>query len=191
MGEHFLHQIAVVEPVREPAPAVELVEQDLVGPICESGDYLTETRRLPPFAPGDLMAFMSAGAYGAVMASRYNLREPAEELAPTLAEEVRDRDRVAEGDERGMDAVLQGRALTHEMQPEPGPLALATDVGVGQPDGRHQVATGQLREDAGVDPIGLGRQGREALDLHGVGDLDPSMYDWRGAVARVTITRID
>ena len=63
-----------VWPVREPAPAAELVEQDLVGPICESGDYLTETRRLPPFAPGDLMAFMSAGAYGAVMASTYNSR---------------------------------------------------------------------------------------------------------------------
>jgi diaminopimelate decarboxylase len=63
-----------VWPVREPAPAVELIEQDLVGPICESGDYLTETRRLAPFAPGDLMAFMSAGAYGAVMASTYNSR---------------------------------------------------------------------------------------------------------------------
>jgi len=63
-----------VWPVIEPPAGVDLVEQDVVGPVCESGDYLTETRRLPPFAPGDLMAFMSAGAYGAVMASTYNTR---------------------------------------------------------------------------------------------------------------------
>ena len=75
-----------VWPVREPAPGTEPVEQDLVGPICESGDYLTETRRLPPFAPGDLMAFMSAGAYGAVMSSTYNSRPLVPEVLVNGAE---------------------------------------------------------------------------------------------------------
>jgi diaminopimelate decarboxylase len=47
---------------------------DLVGPICETGDTFARGRMLPPMAPGDLAAFMTAGAYGAVMASTYNAR---------------------------------------------------------------------------------------------------------------------
>ena len=47
---------------------------DVVGPICESGDYLAKDRRLPRFEPGDLMAVMSAGAYGFSMSSNYNSR---------------------------------------------------------------------------------------------------------------------
>ena len=47
---------------------------DVVGPICETGDTFTRERDLPPLAAGDLVAFMSAGAYGAVMASEYNSR---------------------------------------------------------------------------------------------------------------------
>ena len=50
------------------------VQQDVVGPVCETGDYLATDRPLPPFAPGDLMAVMTAGAYGAVMSSTYNTR---------------------------------------------------------------------------------------------------------------------
>jgi diaminopimelate decarboxylase len=42
--------------------------------VCESGDYLALNRALPPFATGDLVAFMTAGAYGAVMSSTYNSR---------------------------------------------------------------------------------------------------------------------
>jgi diaminopimelate decarboxylase len=60
----------VAEAVGTKAPLV----QDVVGPICESGDYLALDRELPPLASGDLMAFMTAGAYGAVMASTYNSR---------------------------------------------------------------------------------------------------------------------
>jgi diaminopimelate decarboxylase len=45
---------------------------DLVGPICESGDFLAKDRDLPPLEPGDLLAVMSAGAYGFSMASNYN-----------------------------------------------------------------------------------------------------------------------
>lgn len=48
--------------------------QDIVGPVCESGDYLALDRDLPPFEPGDLVAVMTAGAYGAVMSSTYNTR---------------------------------------------------------------------------------------------------------------------
>jgi len=47
---------------------------DVVGPICETGDTFTRERELPPLMAGDLVAFMSAGAYGAVMSSEYNSR---------------------------------------------------------------------------------------------------------------------
>lgn len=47
---------------------------DVVGPICETGDTFTRGRELPPLQAGDLVAFMSAGAYGAVMSSEYNSR---------------------------------------------------------------------------------------------------------------------
>jgi diaminopimelate decarboxylase len=50
------------------------IVQDVVGPVCETGDYLALERRLPPLAAGDLIAFMTAGAYGATMSSTYNTR---------------------------------------------------------------------------------------------------------------------
>lgn len=53
---------------------------DLVGPVCESGDYLARGRLLPAAGAGDLVALMQAGAYGAVMSSRYNSRPLAVEL---------------------------------------------------------------------------------------------------------------
>ncbi|MGB5740295.1 MAG: hypothetical protein WBM54_13160, partial [Woeseia sp.] len=52
----------------------------VVGPICETGDKLGTDRMLPPSSEGDVIAICNAGAYGRVMSSRYNLREPAEEL---------------------------------------------------------------------------------------------------------------
>src|SRR5262245_58257890 len=61
-------------PVREAAPALVPVRQDVVGPVCETGDYLALERDLAPLAAGDLIAFMTAGAYGAVMSSTYNTR---------------------------------------------------------------------------------------------------------------------
>jgi diaminopimelate decarboxylase len=45
-----------------------------VGPVCETTDVLAHGRALPPLAPGDLVAFLTAGAYGFVMASQYNAR---------------------------------------------------------------------------------------------------------------------
>ncbi|MGX0876939.1 diaminopimelate decarboxylase [Roseovarius sp. MBR-154] len=61
-------------PVVEPAPGVEQSAYDVVGPVCESGDTFARGRMLPPLAEGDLVAFRSAGAYGAVMSSEYNTR---------------------------------------------------------------------------------------------------------------------
>jgi diaminopimelate decarboxylase len=62
-------------PVKAPAPnAGRLTRSDVVGPVCESGDYLALDRDLPQVAAGDLIAVMSAGAYGAVQAGTYNTR---------------------------------------------------------------------------------------------------------------------
>ena len=47
---------------------------DVVGPVCETGDTFAKARAMPLLAAGDLVAFRSAGAYGAVMASEYNTR---------------------------------------------------------------------------------------------------------------------
>ncbi|HAV09452.1 MAG TPA: diaminopimelate decarboxylase [Rhodobacteraceae bacterium] len=63
-----------IVPVMEPAPGVEEAPMDVVGPVCESGDTFAKGRDLPPVAAEDLVAFRSAGAYGAVMASEYNTR---------------------------------------------------------------------------------------------------------------------
>jgi diaminopimelate decarboxylase len=64
------------------------VPLDVVGPVCETGDTFTRERLLPPLGPGDLVAFMSAGAYGAAMASEYNSR-------PLVPEVLVDGDRFA------------------------------------------------------------------------------------------------
>jgi len=61
---------------------------DVVGPVCETGDTFTRDRVLPPLAAGDLVAFMSAGAYGSAMASEYNTR-------PLVPEVLVDGDRYA------------------------------------------------------------------------------------------------
>ncbi len=67
-----------IRPVSDPAGAKETAV-DVAGPICESGDQFAAQRPLPPVKGGDLLAIMSAGAYGFAMASTYNLRPlPAE-----------------------------------------------------------------------------------------------------------------
>jgi diaminopimelate decarboxylase len=55
-------------------------EADVVGPICESGDFLAQGRKLPELLPGELVAAMSAGAYGFTMASNYNSRRRVAEI---------------------------------------------------------------------------------------------------------------
>ena len=63
-----------IVPVIEPAPAAEKLTYDVVGPVCETGDTFAKARALTALTAGDLIAFRSAGAYGAVMASEYNSR---------------------------------------------------------------------------------------------------------------------
>jgi diaminopimelate decarboxylase len=73
------HQIV---PVVQPSMSRNKTEKmDIVGPVCESGDFFAQDREMPELRPGDLLAVMSAGAYGFVMASNYNSRPlPAEAL---------------------------------------------------------------------------------------------------------------
>ncbi len=63
-----------IKPVIQPQPGAPKPKVDVVGPICESGDYLALGRKLPEVGPGDLLAVMTAGAYGAVQGSTYNTR---------------------------------------------------------------------------------------------------------------------
>jgi diaminopimelate decarboxylase len=71
-------------PVNEPkrtAKTKGLEKIDIVGPVCESGDFFALDREMPTIKEGDLLAIMSTGAYGFVMASNYNSRPlPAEVL---------------------------------------------------------------------------------------------------------------
>ncbi len=82
------HRIWPAEPAEPfPAPPADYeadipgtVPQDVVGPVCESGDYLAQQRRLPPLKRGDLLITFSAGAYGMSMSSNYNSRPRAAEV---------------------------------------------------------------------------------------------------------------
>jgi len=67
-----------IEPLRPRKGAKRVY--DVVGPICESGDYLAQARKIAPLGSGDLVAVRQAGAYGAVMSSAYNSRPLAPEL---------------------------------------------------------------------------------------------------------------
>jgi diaminopimelate decarboxylase len=75
-------------PLRAPAPGDMLTPADVVGPICETTDTFTRSRLLPPLHEGELVAFMTAGAYGAAMSSTYNTR-------PLVPEVLVDGDRFA------------------------------------------------------------------------------------------------
>ncbi len=82
------HRIWPAEPAEGfPAPPADYeadiagtLKQDVVGPVCESGDFLAKDRRLPPLRAGDLLATFSAGAYGMAMSSNYNSRPRAAEV---------------------------------------------------------------------------------------------------------------
>ena len=71
-AHHDIQPVGPEGPIEGPA--------DIVGPVCETGDYLGLDRMMPSLAAGDCLAVMSAGAYGAVMASNYNTRPPAGEV---------------------------------------------------------------------------------------------------------------
>jgi len=86
-----------VRPVREAPPGVAQAIYDVVGPVCESGDFLAKERRLAAEA-GDLLAVMSAGAYGMTMSSNYNSRPRVAEVLVegASARVVRERETVAQ-----------------------------------------------------------------------------------------------
>ena len=69
-----------LKPVAAPQPTGEARQMDIVGPVCETADTFARARLLPPVTAGDLLAFFSAGAYGACMASAYNSRLPVPEV---------------------------------------------------------------------------------------------------------------
>jgi diaminopimelate decarboxylase len=64
------HDMVAVDESRN----AEAIEADVVGPVCETGDYFAKKRRMAKLQPGDLLAVMTAGAYGAVQSGTYNTR---------------------------------------------------------------------------------------------------------------------
>lgn len=73
-----------------------MIVADIVGPICESGDFLVKDREVPMFKQGDQMAFLSAGAYGFTMSSSYNSRPRVAEVMVKgdQFEVIRDRETI-------------------------------------------------------------------------------------------------
>jgi len=90
-------------PVRRAPAGAARIRVDVVGPVCESGDYLARDRDLVEPAPGDLVAVMSAGAYGAVQAGTYNTRALVPEVLVNGAEWAVVRPRVEVEDLIGLD----------------------------------------------------------------------------------------
>jgi diaminopimelate decarboxylase len=86
-----------VRPVRQAESGEAPAVYDVVGPVCESGDFLAKDRKLAP-REGDLLALMSAGAYGMAMSSNYNSRpRPAEVLVSgAVAHLVRSRETTSQ-----------------------------------------------------------------------------------------------
>jgi len=70
-----------IRPATEPAEGAEATPADVVGPVCESTDFLAKDRPLPALAEGDVLAILDAGAYGVVMSSTYNTRPRPAEVA--------------------------------------------------------------------------------------------------------------
>jgi diaminopimelate decarboxylase len=76
----FYDSFHEIVPLKQKKSDGRLVSTDVVGPICESGDYFAQNRPLPAQEPGNRLALLSAGAYGFVMASNYNTRPRAAEV---------------------------------------------------------------------------------------------------------------
>src|SRR5664280_1588631 len=98
--------------------------------------------------------------------------EPSEQFATPSPEQIREGDRMAKRHERRVDPVLQRGPMVDEVKPEAGPLALGPDRWVREPDHRYERKPRELGQNPGVDPIGLGGQWSDALDLGCVGDRD-------------------
>lgn len=100
-------------PVTQALPDARWAPIDLVGPVCETGDTFATERQMPPLAPGDLLSFSSAGAYGAVMASTYNSRR----LVPEVL--VRGADCAVVRPRQSYDSMLEQDVLPHWLENAP------------------------------------------------------------------------
>jgi diaminopimelate decarboxylase len=138
-----------VVPTREPVPLAQGgapgEKADVVGPVCEGGDYLARDRWLPPVAPGDLIAVTGAGAYGYSMASNYNSRG---RLAEVLvdgghARLIRER-------EGWRDLVRLASDLAVEVQPPAAAGAAAVTSGVAEAAGEARSAHSWVSDKGGV-----------------------------------------
>jgi diaminopimelate decarboxylase len=94
-----------VRPVRAPRPGAPQIVADIVGPVCETGDYLALDRRMAEPEAGDLLCVMSAGAYGAVQAGTYNSRLLVPEVLASGAEYALVRPRGSYDDLIGLDKI--------------------------------------------------------------------------------------
>ena len=94
-----------IKPVREPAPGAARIVADVVGPVCETGDYLALGRELTAPKPRDLLAVMTAGAYGAVQGSTYNTRPLVPEILVRGADAALVRPRQTYDELIGLDRV--------------------------------------------------------------------------------------
>jgi diaminopimelate decarboxylase len=92
-----------IKPVVEPRPGAPRRLADVVGPVCESGDYLALARELPEIEAGDLLAVMTAGAYGAVQSGTYNTRRLVPEVLVRGGEHAVVRPRPSYEDVIGLD----------------------------------------------------------------------------------------
>jgi diaminopimelate decarboxylase len=92
-----------IQPVSEPAPGAQRIVADIVGPVCESGDFLALNRDIAGPQPGDLLAVMTAGAYGAVQAGTYNTRALVPEVLVRDGEWALVRPRLEAGQLIGLD----------------------------------------------------------------------------------------
>ncbi len=98
--------------------------------------------------------------------------EVREQLAAADAEQIGDGAGLAVREQHRVHPLLQAGAMPHQVQPPTCPLAFGAHARVGQPDRRHQIATRQLGEHPGVDPVGLAGQRRKSFHLLRIGDLD-------------------
>jgi len=92
-----------IVPETEPAKGAELIDVDIVGPICETGDTFAKGRRLPAVKAGDLLVMRTAGAYGAVQSSTYNTRPLIAEVMVNGADYAVVRERLSVEDIIAMD----------------------------------------------------------------------------------------
>jgi diaminopimelate decarboxylase len=94
-----------VRPVAEPKPGTRRIKADIVGPVCESGDFLALDRDIAEPRAGDLIAVMTAGAYGAVQAGTYNTRALVPEVLVRGAEWATIRPRLDADELIGLDRI--------------------------------------------------------------------------------------